>query len=45
MNNNSELEIGYDEDTSSKKVFITAITTGLIFWSSLFTFIFICLRS
>ena len=44
-NNNQDLEIDIEENSSSKRVWFTAIGTGVLFWTSLFGLIFFCLRT
>ena len=45
MNNTNELGADCNENLSSKKVFATAIGTGLLFWAGVFGIICFALRS
>jgi len=45
MNENHQLEIDGAEQQSSKRIWFTALGTGVLFWTSLFGLIFFCLRT
>jgi hypothetical protein len=45
MIQNDELQNETVEERSSKVIWLTAISTGALFWASVFGLIFFCLRA